>query len=103
MGPLSTFFVRAGFWAVGEIGFWLGTRAGTRPAPTGAFEGKGGDGAGGGRRQGQGRHLRGFGGAGGVGWGSSVGWALGQCWHQVDEACCWGGRCGGGTAVVSSQ
>ncbi len=65
MGPLSTFFVGAGFGAVGEVGFWLGTRAGTRPAPTGVFEGE--DGEGGGRRQGQGRHLRGFGGVGG-GW-----------------------------------
>ena len=26
MGPLSTFFVRAGFRAVGEIAFWLGGR-----------------------------------------------------------------------------
>ncbi len=109
MGPLSTFFVGAGIGAVGEIGFWLGTRAGTRPAPTGAFEGEGGDGEvggrgqaqglplrgrlrgkrrGWGRRRGQGLRLRGFDGAGGGGWRSSFGWALGQYRHQVDEGCC---------------
>ena len=72
----------------------------------------------GGRGQGQGRHLRGFGGAGGgVGWRSSVGWALGQYRHQVGEGCCRRGGVAGAepphkggpnrpdrtTAVVSSQ
>ena len=66
-----------------------GTRAGTRPARTGAFEG------GRGRRRGWGGEGRGMAstcgdlvGLGGVGWRRSVGWGPVRCRHQVGEGYC---------------
>ena len=53
------FFCARGFWGGGgDCSLVGGMWAGTRPAPTGTFEGEGEDGKGGGRGQAQGLPLR---------------------------------------------
>lgn len=76
-GPAIFFYARR-FWGGGEdCALVGGTRAGTRPAPTGAFEGEGEDGAGGDARAGQSLAQRGFDGTGGT-WGGGTAGARDQ-------------------------
>ena len=85
MGPLSTFFVGAGFGAVGGLFFWLGGRGQAQGLPLrGRLRGKGETARVGGRGQAQGlplrERLRGKGGDG-------KGWAV----EGRHKACPYGG------------